>query len=311
MDPFKIAFLIIFCFVGGIGYWSYVASYLRFSKSRSTWTRTTGRVEWFGLNYGKPAISYAYMPDGKTFKGSKFTPGPLVSNPKGAGTWFPKSTYLKTDRTLRFPPGGTVEVYYDPSNPSDAALLLEPPSAKGVLLVSLFLGLLFVGFLNSHWISQNKEIVIPLIVALFGLFFALLMGIRWVRRYLVSRRFPSTSGKLITAEVASSSGRNSTGYYIMLDVSYSVEGASYRTQQLGSLPFFALKSRIQDVQAQIDRLKADPDLRVYYEPAAPWDGFLNHVSMPAALAPILLGSMAACVGVVLLTHQLSRGHWGH
>ena len=219
MEPLQIAFLIFFCFIGGIGYWSYVASYLRFSKSRSTWTRTTGRVEWFGLNYGKPSISYAYMTNGKTFNGSKFTPGPLV-NPKESGTWFPKSTYLKTDRTLKFLPGGTVEVFYDPTNPSDAALLLDPPSAKSVLLVSLILGLLVVGFLNCHWISQNKEIVIPLVAALFGLFFALLMGIRWVHRYLASRRFPSTSGKLIAAEVArSSSGRNSTGYYIMLDVS--------------------------------------------------------------------------------------------
>ncbi|MEI6279713.1 MAG: DUF3592 domain-containing protein [Verrucomicrobiae bacterium] len=186
MGPFPIVCLVFFCIIGGIIFWSYGSSYLRVARSRSSWATTPGRVEWFGWNYGTPTISYEFTVDGKKIKGSKFTPGALASCPKGAGTSFPKSTYLNLDGTLRFPPGGLVEVFYDPGNPSDSALLREMPSGKGFLLIVSILALFLFGFLHLHWISQNVGIVVSLFFTLIGLFFTLFMGIPWVRRFLDS-----------------------------------------------------------------------------------------------------------------------------
>jgi len=317
MGQFQTVLLIFVCIFGGIICWSYGASYLRVARSRSSWATTPGRVEWFGLNYGIPAISYEFTVDGKSIIGNKFTPGPLASYPKRARTSFPKSTYLNPDGTLRFPPGGQVEVFYDPGNPSDSALLRDLPSEKGFLIIVPILALFLFGILHARWISQNVGIVVSLFFTLIGLFFALFMGIPWVRRFLVSRRFPSVPGELITAEVvyqASTGGgeaRYGGGYVVDLEFAYRVDGITYRSQQFGPLPFFVLKSRAQDVQSQIDRLNAETELRVYYDPAAPWDGFLSHVQMLGAISPLLMGILACLAGIFFALRQSPRGFWAH
>ena len=317
MIQLQIGFLIFFCIIGGIICWSYGASCLRVARSRSSWATTPGRVAWFGLNYGTPAISYEFTVDGKNITGSKFAPGQLASCPKGARTSIPKSTYLNPDGTLRFPPGGLVEVFYDPGNPSDSALSREMPSAKGFLIIVPVLALLLYGSLHLHWIFQNVGIVVSPFFTLIGLFFAIFMGIPWVRRFLDSRKYPSVPGELITAEVAyqSSTGGGQTGsgggYLVNLEFTYRVDGIAYRSQQFGPLPFFVLKSRIQDVQSQVERLKAEPELRVYYDPTSPWDGFLNHVPMLGAFSPLLMGALFTGVGLFMTLLQVPRGYWGH
>ena len=161
----------------------------------------------------------------------------------------------------------------------------------------------------------NGGLAAALFFASIGLFFAFFMGIPWVRRFLGSRHFPFTAGELVSAEVgyqsgsggSAASGGGSGGYAVDIEFTYRVDGAVYRSRQFGSLPFFALKSRAQEVQAQIDRLKAEKDLRVYYDPSAPWDGFLNHVTIFGAATPLLMGVLFATVGFIMAWHQLSRG----
>ena len=316
MEVSQIVFLSFFSLIGGLICWSDGASFLRILRSRNAWASTTGRVLWFGMNYGIPSISYEYTVDGKIFTGGKFTPGPLVSNPKGSAT--SKSNYLKPDGSLRFPSGSVAEVFYNPRNPTDSCLLREMRFAYGFLIGVPLLTVTLFGFFHSAWITKAAGAGCGLLAALLaftfiGLFFALFMGIPWLQRYVTARSFPTVSGNLITAEVAylTSSGPvdggSGGGYVMNLEFEYPVGGMTFRSQQLGSLPFYVLKSSVQDIQAEIDRLKSETELRVFHDPNAPWDGFLKHVSLLQAIAPMLMGSLFACVGFFLLCHQL-KGH---
>ena len=110
-------------------------------KSSSSWARTTARIKTFGITFGVPGVSYDYEVGGNRLTGSAIVPGVFAG--KSQGTAIPKSTYLREDGSLRFPPNAEVDLFYDPKNPSDAALVtgLPPDIWKGVVLLSLFAGI--------------------------------------------------------------------------------------------------------------------------------------------------------------------------
>ena len=288
MVPFKGVLLFFICFISGTTFWSLGGAYLRVSRSRIAWLRTQGKVKSFGVNDGTPSIAYQYTVDGHSLDGSKFTPGPLVSYPKGSGVSFPKSFYLTPEGMLKFLPGSEVEIFYDPSNPVDSCLVRKMPFYKGLLIVLPVLACLILAFVNFDWLVKHLERLFPLAFLIIGMS-AALYGSTWLRRSLKSKCFPCVLGELNHAEVCYSPGNgNGGGYYAKVEFEYRVNGILYQSQQLRNLPLSILKSRSCDAEAVIAHLQSEPNLQIFYDPKAPWDGFLQQTSMLGALSPLLL-----------------------
>jgi hypothetical protein len=52
-----------------------------------------------------------------------------------------------------------------------------------------------------------------------------------------------------------------------------------------------------DAQAFVDQLRAKPEVTVYYDPQAPWVGFLQHSSIWSVYLPALMGLIFIGVSV--------------
>lgn len=312
MEPFKIFLLIFICFISGIVLWTMVSSFLRVRQSLSSWLQTTGRVTFFGINYGTPSISYDYDIQGKTFTGTKFTPGPMVTYPNGSGTSFPKSFYLHESGQLRFPPGSSVEVFYDPENPGDSALVRQMPSGKGLLIVVPVIAFFVALYLYLGWFTAHLKVLIPSGAVIAGLV-AFNYGFTWMRRHWQTRSFPSVKGRLLQAEVVYSAGGggssgNSGGYTVSVEFEYEVNGCLYRSQQLRDLPLTILKSSRQVVEQQVEKLRSDPTPEIFYDPTAPWDGFLLRTNLLGSLTPILLSIPFLGLGALFLIRNFYGSH---
>lgn len=266
-----------------------------------------GRVKSFGVNYGVPNISYEYTVNAQTLEGSKFTPG-VGAHLKVSGTSYPKSIYLNTDGSLKFPPGVTVAVFYDPQNPSDSALVQGFVFSTGAPIALSVIALLIFGFLHQNWVKAHGLATFSTVFFLAGLV-VFLYGLSWINRYFNTQSFPSTTGKLLKAEVAFSTRENSAqGYTAEVEFEYQVQGSLYQSSQLKELPLWILKSRKQDVEPMVAKLRAEPELKIFYNPKAPWDGFLQHVSLLGASAPLLLSLPFMGVG---LCFGLRSFHYWH
>jgi hypothetical protein len=304
MEPFKIFLLIFICFISGFTLWTLTASFLRVRQSRSSWLQTTGHVTSFGINYGTPIISYEYDVQGKVFTGNKFTPGPLVTYPNG--TSFPKSFYLNESGQLRFSPGSAVAVFYNPDNPGDSALVREMPSGKGLLLVLPLIAFFVAIYVHPEWFTAHLNVLIPSGALVAGLV-SFIYGCTWIRRHWKTRSFPSVKGQLLKAEAVYSGGGgssgNSGGYTVSVEFEYEVNGCRYRSQQLRDLSLTILKSRLQDAQLQAEQLQSEPSPEVFYDPSAPWDGFLLRTNLLGSVSPILLSIPFLGLGVLFLIHN--------
>lgn len=307
MEPFKIVLLLFIGLIGGLTLFTYIASFVRVRKSHSSWLQTTGRITSFGINYGTPSISYEYNALGKVLTGTKFTPGPLIVYPNG--TSFPKSFYLNESGQLRFSPGNSVEVFYNPKNPGDSALVREMPSAKGLLLVVPLVALFLAIYLHSEWFKAHINVLFPVGFLAAGLG-AFVYGCTWMRRHSQTRTFPSVRGRLLKAEAVyttsgGGSSGNSGGYTISVEFEYEVNGFLYRSQQLRDLPLIVLKSR-SNVERQVEKLRTEPTLEVFYDPVAPWDGFLQRTSLLGSASPMLLSIPFLVVGFLFLVRNLHQ-----
>jgi len=298
MDPLPVIIIVTSIFVGFFA-WIMGAVIWRGWKSSSSWARTTGCVKSFGVSNGIPAVTYEYEVNGGKFTGNGIVPGVLAG--KSQGTKPAKSVYLRADGELKFPPKAEVDVFYDPKNPSDAALVtgIPPGLWKGPACILVIAGIAGGIYGCRAWADKH---VADLICAAFVCCGVFLLGcsVKWLRDYTRSRSFPTTSGRLLKAEVAYSSGGGESGGYVpVAEFEYTVNGALYQSRQLTSNPTQVLKSRAKDVQPVIDRLRAGPTITVYYDPQAPWVGFLEHGSVLGALLPVFMGLIFAGVGVAM------------
>lgn len=281
-----------------------LATIRRAHNSRMNWSRTPGRILSFGVTYGAAAVYYEYTVNGQTRTGTKFSPGPFA---KSSHTGTPeKSLYLNLDGSLKFMPKSTVEVYYDPANPADAALVpgLQPGFWKGIVGVLFVLGL-FVGGLrmmtgHDQWLKAHG-------LMLFGIFFSgagvFLFFYAWrcLGRLRRSRDFPSVPGRVLKAEIRYSSGGESSGGFVpVVEFEYEVGGRLYRSKQLTAISAQVLKSNRKNVQPMIDQFLADPAVDVYYDPQAPWDGFLSHGPSWGAWMPLAMSLVFAGVGLAVI-----------
>ncbi|WP_380879115.1 hypothetical protein ACFB49_20470 [Sphingomonas sp. DBB INV C78] len=81
----------------------------------------------------EPLIRYLYTVEGREYRGRAIR----LSN----DTSF-NDSYEADDFVAAFPAGRVVPVYYDPADPKDAALIIEPPSA--LLLIGVAFGAIFM-----------------------------------------------------------------------------------------------------------------------------------------------------------------------
>lgn len=132
------------------------------------------------------------------------------------------------------------------------------------------------------------------------------MSMKWLKTYFRCQSFPSTSGHLLKADIAyASSGEGGGGYTPVVEFEYEVNGAQYQSRQLTSLAFQVLKSGAK-AQALVDQLRAEPNVTVYYDPRAPWVGFLQHSTIWGVIATALMGLVFSGISVGLWIH-LHRG----
>ena len=75
-----------------------------------------------------------------------------------------------------------------------------------------------------------------------------------------------------------------------------------------NLPPWVLKSRQKDAQALVDRLRAQSSLTVFHDPKSPWDGFLQHASLPGALTPSLPALSFISMGLFFGLHSMHHSH---
>ena len=270
-------------------------------KSASSWARTTAQIKTFGVTFGVPAVIYEYEVDGSKLTGSAIVPGVFAG--KSQGTALAKSVYIRADGSLKFPPNAEVDVFYEPKNPSDAALVIGIPPGiwKGIALLFFFVGIPSGIYEHRAWAAEHA---VDLILSAFLCGGVVLLGVSltWLKNYFRSRSFPSTSGHLLKGDVAfSSSGKGGGGYFPVVEFEYQVNGARYQSRQLTSVSFQVLKPQA-DAQSFIDRLCAEPNITVYYDPQAPWVGFLQHSSVWSVFLPALMGLVFLGGSVALCFH---------
>jgi hypothetical protein len=276
-------------------------------QSQHSWVRTNGRIQTFGVSYGMAEVAYEYEANGEKLVGNAIVPGPLAGYSKGIKAR--KSAYLDSNGRLKFTPGGEVPVYYNPANFNDAALVtgIQPGLWRGIASVLLIFALGVAGFTHWAWVERNAMVW-------FGATFcggaAILAGYGLVcaRRNQRSRQFPSTRGRLLEAKVAFDAGNNEGGggFIPVVRFEYEVGGERFTSRQLTALSARVIQNNPQKVQAQLEQWKAQPDLTVFYDPQAPWDGFLQHGPTWGVFMPPLMGLAFAGFGVFMLLHHGHR-----
>lgn len=261
----------------------------RAAQSESRWHRTTGRIKTFLLNHGVPLASYEYEVDGKPFTASAVVPGLFHGAP--GDVVLHRSVYIDRRGSLKFPPGATVDVYYDPQNPADAALVtgVQKGAAKGfvvlLLLAAAIAGLWYFG----DWILRYKSVSFSAGFFLGGCLVSLL-AFKGLLRHQRTQRFQATRGSLDRAEVdfIPPTRKRPGGYTASIEFSYTVGNQVYRSNQLTALPSQFFSSEASTIETMLDRLRARPDLEVHYDPDAPWDAFLLHGPRWGTILPLIM-----------------------
>ena len=108
-------------------------------QASQRWPSTAGRVvqSSVGMQRGRdgdtdyvPHVRYEYTAMGQAFVGDRIAVGPVRASNRRAGT---------EAALARYPVGGTVTVYYNPSNPQEAVL-----ERKGATAIAFVLGIVML-----------------------------------------------------------------------------------------------------------------------------------------------------------------------
>ena len=174
------------------------------------------------------------------------------------------------------------------------------------------IALLVALYLDSGWFTAHLKVLIPSGALIAGLV-VFIYGCTWLRRHWQTRSFPSVRGRLVTAEVVYSTGGgggegSSGGFTISVEFEYEVNGCLYRSQQLRDLPLTILKSSRQIVEQQVEKLRSDPTPEIFYDPTAPWDGFLLRTNLLGSVSPILLSIPFLGLGALFLIRNFYGSH---
>jgi hypothetical protein len=200
---------------------------------------------------------------------------------------------LNAQATLdRYPVGATVQVHYNPDNPSEAVLehdLPLPAATMYAIAAAIFLaGVAAVfAFANVDPImGKLREVFPPGAEPQFTLFFALgallLMFIQW-SSYREARRavsWPVTPGRVVasrvesyTTSVGGRSGNRVTLFQPVVEYAYIVKDREFHSTQLR---FGARESTGRDLaEARAARYPAGSEVPVHYDPQNPSNAVLD------------------------------------
>jgi hypothetical protein len=149
LPAFVPAILAVVCLVIGLPFFFFGRAELPKSRAAETWIETEGTMissrvvessyrdpdtgQWEYTE--SPELSFKYTAEGRTYEGYKLTP---VNSSGGAPA---------KDIVDRYPAGAQVTVYYDPEDPSDAALTNESSIIGYVLMaIAIVMSLIAVPF---------------------------------------------------------------------------------------------------------------------------------------------------------------------
>jgi hypothetical protein len=155
LPAFIPAILAVVCLAIGLPFFFFGRAELPKARTDETWIETQGTVvssrvvessyrdqdtgQWEYVE--NPEVIYNYTVDERTYEGYKLTP---INSSDGT----PAREIVE-----KYPAGAKVPVYYDPDDPSDAALSKES-SILGYVLLSIGIGMSLIGLPFAVWAAR-------------------------------------------------------------------------------------------------------------------------------------------------------------
>ncbi len=253
-------------------------------RCRRNWVETKGVVKEFRFHYGTPHVLYEYCSGERVYHGRTITPC-FSADFSSLYPLRSRKAYLHPDGNLKFLPGQEVQVFHDPSNPGKSALMPGFHMGLSACLIPLLITLNLWVFFNVELMEERREMLAPPMIFLIGVLLTIRHALR-VGRALRSRKFTATKGVV--------RGKDAEAASNAFHVEYIVDGVPYRSAQIMNLPCWFLGLRSRHVSRFVNRLLfGDDQVHVFYDPTAPWDGFLQQLHPARVLIPF-------CAGVFLI-----------
>ena len=235
-----------------------------------------------------PRIVYEYEVAGKRYVGERF---------KAASALTEIPNYRLAETLARYPVGSVVQIRYDPVDPGNAVLEVEPlfrVALGGAFGVLLFVSGIFsildvnVSALVARFLPPFGSIIdfdLPhidrtLVTEAGGLGLVLaLCGAIWLWRVIVMRSWPVIPGLILSSQVEMMEWRRPFGFRVIYR--YEVDGREYRSNRIktfspsSSSPWLARKV--------VDRYPSGSTVSVRYNPK-------NHAESivePGGLGPLI------------------------
>lgn len=253
-------------------------------RCRDTWIRTKGMVKYFWIHHDTPHVIYEFSVGNTVYRGNAITPEIPAA--------FSSSTHLRNrklflhpDGRPKFYPGQEVEVFHDPANPVVSALnnSFRPSAVSSLALLLIILNSWAI--FHMDWIDEHKETLASPTLFLIGFLLSIRHALRFAR-LMRSRKFSVAKGVVKIAEDRSDKS---------MHFEYIVGGVLLRSTQIMNLSYWFSNA------GGFHGLKHGPEqvVDVFYDPSAPWDGFLQRIHPARVLGPII-------VGFVLMLAALAR-----
>jgi hypothetical protein len=162
-------------------------------------------------------------------------------------------------------------------------------------------------------INNLSRLIVTLVTVPFILILTVInIGfIRSARKATASQRWPSTTGRILTAQVTSHRSLNSSGTYTtiykpQMQYEYTAEGQRYQSSQL-SYSMVDGMSAESWAEGIVDRYQPGSSVEVYYNPAKPDDAVLEHSGGGLGrLLVLILGGVELILVVILVLAWTGR-----
>ena len=225
----------------------------------------------------------------------------------------------------KFPEGRSVDVYYDPADPTQSAL---EPKGKGSVFLATVLAIVFTtisGVLTAHAIA-GKMLIMSNGLPYFALGLpaaALLIGIGAFVAYFIQQRqrkasasWPTTQGQVMLSKVVEQQEREEDDdgetrvditYRPEIRFVYRVGDTNYSSETWkpgGDVSFGAAKR----AELIVARYPAGQSVTVHYDPAHPDTAVLEPTNREGAAMPLVFGFALSLAGTLMLW-AFTHGHW--